>query len=72
MVTNLQEMTDLYFFYWFNGYFEVRFQLQLLANGNALAEDQRITIINGSHSLIKHLIIKSPCKIVYETDNLHM
>ena len=31
----------------------------------------RITVINNSHSLIKHLMIKSAGKIVYDTDNLH-
>ena len=31
----------------------------------------RITTINGSHSLIKHLMIKSAGKIIYDTDNLH-
>ena len=31
----------------------------------------RITVINGSRSLINHLMIKSAGKIVYDTDNLH-
>ena len=31
----------------------------------------RVTVINNSHSLIKHLMIKSAGKIVYDTDNLH-
>ena len=35
------------------------------------AAANRITVINGSHSLIKHLMIKSSTKIVYDTDNLH-
>ena len=30
-----------------------------------------ITLINGSHSLIRHMVIKSSGKIVYENDNLH-
>ena len=30
-----------------------------------------VSLINGSHSLIKHLMIKSAGKIVYDTDNLH-
>ena len=57
------------FFDWYNRYFEVRFQLQKLAEGYAAAD--RITIINGAHSLIKHLMIKYSGKIVYDTDNLH-
>ena len=59
------------FYDWYNAYFEVQFQLQLLADGGALADDQRISVINGAHSLISHMTIKSAGKIVYETDNLH-
>ena len=59
------------FYDWYNAYFEVQFQLQVLANGNGYAAANRITVINGSHSLIKHLMIKSAGKIVYDTDNLH-
>ena len=56
---------------WFNAFFEVRFKLDLKANGGDNA-DARTTIINGSHSLIKHMVIKSAGKIVYDTDNLHL
>ena len=42
-----------------------------MADGAGYADADRITVINGSHSLIKHLMIKSSCKIVYDTDNLH-
>ena len=59
------------FFDFFNGYFEVTKQLQKKANGNGYAAADRITMINGSHSLIKHMVIKSSGKIVYESDNLH-
>ena len=59
------------FYDWYNAYFEVQFQLQVLANGNGYADAARITVINGSHSLIKHLMIKSAGKIVCDTDNLH-
>ena len=58
-------------FSWNNGYFEVRFQLQKLADGEGYAAADRITVISGAHSLIKHLMIKSAGKIVYDTDNLH-
>ena len=59
------------FYDWYNAYFEVQFQVQKLANGAGYAEADRITMINGSHSLIDHMIIKSAEKIVYDTDNLH-
>ena len=59
------------FYNWYNAYFEVQFQLQVLADGNGYADADRITVINGSHSFIKHLMIKSAGKIVYDTDNLH-
>ena len=48
----------------YNAYFEVQFQLQKLANGNGYADADRITVINGAHSFIKHLMIKSAGKIV--------
>ena len=59
------------FYDWYNAYFEVQFQLQTLAAGQSYADASRITVINNSHSLIKHLMIKSAGKIVYDTDNLH-
>ena len=59
------------FYDWFNAFFEVRFKLDLKANGGDNA-DTRCTIINGSHSLIKHMVIKSAGKIIYDTDNLHL
>ena len=59
------------FFDWYNGYFEVSFQLRKIADGAGYRAADRITIINGAHSLIKHLIIKSAGKIVYDTDNPH-
>ena len=55
---------------WFNGFFEVRFQLQKTADGTTTGAD-RITVINGAHSLIAHMMIKSAGKIVYDSDNLH-
>ena len=61
------------FYDWYNAYFEVQFQLQKLADGTAYAnaDNDRITVINGAHSLISHMMIKSAGKIVYDTDNLH-
>ena len=59
------------FYDWFNAFFEVRFKIDLKADG-ADNTDGRSTIINGSHSLIKHLVIKSAGKIIYDTDNLHL
>ena len=59
------------FYDWYNAFFEVQFQLQKLADGDGYADADRVTVINNSHSLIKHLMIKSAGKIVYDTDNLH-
>ena len=57
---------------WYNAYFEVKFNLQKL-DGTAYIHDanDRITVINGAHSLINHIMIKSAGKIVYDTNNLH-
>ena len=52
-------------------FFEVRFKLDLKANGGDNA-DTRTTIINGAHSLIRHMVIKSAGKIIYDTDNLYL
>ena len=48
----------------------MQFKLDLKANGGDIA-DAATTIINGSHSLIKHMVVKSSTKIIYDTDNLH-
>ena len=58
------------FYDWYNAYFEIQFQLQKLADGGHYDAD-RISVINGSHSLINHMTIKSAGKIVYDADNLH-
>jgi len=59
------------FFDWFNSFFEIQFKIDLKANGGDNA-DQLSTVINGSHSFIKHLMIESGSKIIYDTDNLHL
>ena len=59
------------FYDWYNAYFEVQFQLQKLADGVGYAAADRITVINGSHSLINHIMIKTSGKIVCDTNNLH-
>ena len=59
------------FFDYYNGYFVVKKKLQKKADGAGFAAADRITMINGSHSLIKHMVIKSAGKIVYESDNIH-
>ena len=59
------------FYDWYNAYFEAQFQLQKIADGVGYAAADRITVMNGAHSLVKHLMIKSAGKIVYDTDNLH-
>ena len=50
----------------------MQFKLQKLA-GTAYIHNanDRITVINGAHSLINHMMIKSAGKIVYDTNNLH-
>ena len=63
------------FFDFFNAFFEVDFQVQKIADGTGYNSGNnnvdKITMINGSHSLIKHLVIKSSGKIIYDSDNLH-
>ena len=59
------------FYDWYNAFFEVRFKLDLKANGGDNA-DTRTTTINGAHSLIRHMVIKSAGKITYDTDNLYL
>ena len=59
------------FYDWINAFFEVRFKLDLKANGGDNA-NTRTTIINGAHSLIRHMAIKSAGKIIYDTDNLYL
>ena len=58
-------------FDYFNGYFEVTKELQKKADGSGFAAADRISMINGSHSLIRHMVIKSAGKIVYDSDNIH-
>ena len=62
-----------YYTDWYNAYFEVQFKLHKLADGTAYIHNvnDRITVINGAHSLINHMMIKSAGKIVYDTNNLH-
>ena len=59
------------FFDWYNACFEVRYKLEKLADGAGYAAADRITVINGSHSLIKQMKITSASKILYNSDNLH-
>ena len=59
------------FYDWYNAFFEIRFKLNKIADGTAYVDADRIAIINGAHSLISHLMIKSAGKIIYDTDNLH-
>ena len=64
-------MNDRSSFYdWYNAFFEVQFQLDLKADEGEIA-DTDVTMINGSHSLIKHMVVRSSEKIIYDTDNLH-
>ena len=56
------------FYDWFYAFFELRFKLQLRANAGSSAEAEG-TVINGAHSFIKHLVINSAGKIIYDTDH---
>ena len=59
------------FYDWYNAFFELRFKIDLKADGGDNA-DAASTVINGSHSFIRHLLIKSAGKIIHDTDNLHL
>ena len=50
----------------------MRFKLGLKADGGDITNATNTTIINGSHSLIKHMVVRSAGKIIYDTDNLHL
>ena len=65
----INDRSTLFDFY--NGYFEFAMELQKKADGAGYARADRITAINGSHSLIKQMAIKSSGKIVYESDNIN-
>ena len=65
----IPDRSDFYDF--FKGYFEVTLELQKKADGSGYAAADRITIINGSHSLIKRMTIRSAGKVIYVTDNVH-
>ena len=64
----INDRSSMFDFY--NVYFEVTKELQKKDDGGTYGAD-RITMINGSHSLKRHMVIKSSGKIVYESDNLH-
>ena len=53
---------------WYKAYFELEFKVNKLADGAAIG-NQESSIINGSHSFINHLMIKSAGKIIYDTNN---
>ena len=50
----------------------MRFKLNRKADGGNITNATNTTIINGSHSLIKHMVVSSAGKIIYDTDNLHL
>ena len=59
----------------YNAYFEVQFRLNKLDGTGGYPADihdnNRATVINGAHSLINKMTIRSAGKIVYDTSNLH-
>ena len=50
------------FFDWYNAFFEIQIKIDLKANGGDNLHTLS-TVINGSHSFIKHLAIKSGGKV---------
>ena len=49
------------FYDWYNAFFELRFKIDLKADGGDNG-DEASTVINGSPSFIRHLVIKSAGK----------
>ena len=63
------------YFDWFNGYFEVKFSVNKLADGtgySAADDAHSATMINGSSSLISNLNIKQNGKDVYQGNQLFL
>ena len=56
-------------FDWYNARLETDFKLQLLADGGNIAVDDRNGMVNGSHSLIKEVIVKVNGISVYDCNN---
>ena len=50
----------------------MRFKQNRKADGGNITNATNTTIINGSHSLMKHMVVRSAGKIIYDTDNLHL
>ena len=59
------------YFDWFNGYFEVSFKVNKLADGANYADGDQIALINNAASIIDQLKIKQNGKIVYDCNNLY-
>ena len=63
------------YFDWFNGFFQVKFSVNQIDDGNGYAGQNAATMatmINGSTSLINNLNIKQNGKVVYEGNNLFL
>ena len=71
MVINSQLMTDPHSMIGITDIWRCNFNSRKRQTLLAIAAADRITVINGSHSLIKHMTIRSAGKIIYDTDNLH-
>ena len=56
-------------FDWYNARIIVDFNVQLLADGTAIAVDDRNRIINGSHSLINRLKVETNGQKNYDSDD---
>ena len=64
-------MTKVLFMIGMMLFLKCNFGCKKKADGATYADGDRIAPINGSHCLIRHMMIKSTGKIVYDTDNLH-
>lgn len=59
------------FFDWYNGYFEVSFKVNKLADGGNYGDGDKIAMINNAASLISDIRIQQNGKTVYDCNNLH-
>ena len=59
------------YFDWFDGYLEVSFKVNKLADGANYAEGDQVALINNAASLIDQLVVKQNGKIVYDCNDLY-
>ena len=59
------------YFDWFNGYFEVSFKVNKLADGTAYVDADQIALINNAASIINQILVKQNGKNIYDCNNLY-